>query len=377
VNQAAKATLRLLADDLTGALDTAAELTALCGPVRVVWDGLVPTDSQPESVALDSGTREAARDVAFARVKALAPALTGARIAYKKVDSLLRGHAAAELAACLDLGAWHHCIVAPAFPAQGRITRGGRVLVRQSDGDWAPVGKDDLLTALAAEKLPAQPGSLDAPLPSGVTVFDVETEDDLSRLVELGSRASAPVLWCGSGGLARALAGVTRVQPSATLKGPVLGLFGSDQAATARQLAACGACWIRIAEGSGADAARVARQLDASGVALASLDLPPALSRSEAAQRIEVVMTDLMHRLPRPGTLVAAGGETLRALCRGLGADFLQATGLIAPGIPRSVMGGGAWDGVEVVSKSGAFGTDTVWRDLLAGNGLPIGSNEA
>jgi hypothetical protein len=37
-------------------------------------------------------------------------------------------------------------------------------------------------------------------------------------------------------------------------------------------------------------------------------------------------------------------------------------------------MQGGAWDGIEVVSKSGAFGADTLWRDLLAGNGLPIGS---
>jgi len=40
-------------------------------------------------------------------------------------------------------------------------------------------------------------------------------------------------------------------------------------------------------------------------------------------------------------------------------------------------MCGGGWDGLDVVSKSGAFGTDTVWRDLLAGNGLLIGSNEA
>ena len=87
--------LRLLADDLTGALDTAAELTVLCGPVRVVWDGAATADLPPENVGLDSGTREAARDAAFARAEDLAPALAGAWIAYKKVDSLLRGHVAA------------------------------------------------------------------------------------------------------------------------------------------------------------------------------------------------------------------------------------------------------------------------------------------
>jgi uncharacterized protein YgbK (DUF1537 family) len=116
--------------------------------------------------------------------------------------------------------------------------------------------------------------------------------------------------------------------------------------------------------------------METAGVALASVDLPPGLTRGEAARRIETALTELTRRLPRPGTLIAAGGETLRALCRGLGARSLEATGLVAPGVPRSAMRGGAWDGVEVVSKSGAFGADTLWRDLLADNGLPTGSTE-
>jgi D-threonate/D-erythronate kinase len=33
-------------------------------------------------------------------------------------------------------------------------------------------------------------------------------------------------------------------------------------------------------------------------------------------------------------------------------------------------MQGGAWDGVEIVSKSGAFGPPTLWHDLLVENGL-------
>ena len=111
-------------------------------------------------------------------------------------------------------------------------------------------------------------------------------------------------------------------------------------------------------------------------MALASLDLPAGLARGEAARRIEAAFAELARSLPRPGTLIAAGGETLRALCRSLGARSLETTGLVAPGVPRSAMRGGAWDGVEVVSKSGAFGADALWRDLLAGNGLPIGSTE-
>jgi len=48
----------------------------------------------------------------------------------------------------------------------------------------------------------------------------------------------------------------------------------------------------------------------------------------------------------------------------------LQVTGRVEPGIPRSTLLGGRWSGVEVVSKSGAFGRDNLWRDLLEANGL-------
>jgi len=352
--------LRLIADDLTGALDSAAELTGLCGPVPLRWDG-----AAMGSLAMDSGTREASRDVAAARLRALAPVLRGADIAFKKNDSLLRGHVAAELAACMAVGDWRHVVIAPAFPAQGRITRGGRVLVRQADGTLVPVAAD-LGTLLAAEGLEARRGDPSAPLPPGLSLFDAEDDTDLARIVALGRAASGPVLWCGSGGLARALAGTATAEASTALLAPVLGLFGSDQGATARQLAACGDNAIGIAAGDQADAARVARLMDKAGVAMVRVALPDGLDRADAARRIAAVMAGLTQRLNAPGTLVAAGGETLRTICAALGASGLDAMGIVQPGVPRSVLRGGSWDGVAVVSKSGAFGGDTLWRDLLA-----------
>lgn len=354
--------LRLIADDLTGALDSAAELTGLCGPVPLRWDD---GGAIAGSLAMETGTREASRDVAIARVRAAAPALLGADIAFKKIDSLLRGHVAAELAACMEAGGWRHVVLAPAFPAQGRITRGGRVLVRQADGRVEAVASD-LASLLAVEGLQAQRGDPSAPLPPGLTVFDAEEEADLARIVALGRAASGPVLWCGSGGLARALAGSAPAAASTALRAPVLGLFGSDQAATARQLAACGSCAISVADGKDAAASRVTRQLAAAGVAMVSVALPDGLGRADAAQRIAAAMAGLTQRLPRPGTLAAAGGETLRAICDAVGARGLDAVGIVQPGVPRSEMRGGTWDGVAVISKSGAFGGDTLWRDLLA-----------
>jgi len=176
------------------------------------------------------------------------------------------------------------------------------------------------------------------------------------------------VLWCGSGGLAGALARGRRANAPLQLKRPVLGLFGSDQAATASQLAACADATVTLAEGEGG--ARVRRKLGDDGVALAKFSLADGLSRAEAAQRIARELTALITVLDPPGTLIVAGGETLKAACLALGAHALQVTGRIVPGLPRSVLQGGRWAGVDVISKSGAFGPCELWRDLLRDNPL-------
>lgn len=359
-------TLRLLADDLTGALDTAAEMTGLCGPVPVRWDS-APLKG---SAAFSSGTREAPRDAAMEAMGAFAPLLAGADIAFRKLDSLLRGNVAAELAACWATGFWRHCVLAPAFPAQGRITRHGGVFARRADGAFAPI----IMPDWAAENLVIHQGQTDQSLQDGITWFDAENDENLARIAALADTAKGPVLWAGSGGLARALAGESRARFNMKLQAPVLGLFGSDQPVTARQLAACDAIWLRMSDGS--EAPRIAQQL-AAGAAFVSVSLPGGTERAAAAKRIAEIFAGLIQSLPCPGTLLVAGGETLHAICDALGADGLIATGLVTPGVPRSMMKGGAWDGLPVISKSGAFGQDTFLRDLLAANHLPSGSTAA
>ena len=366
-------TLRLLADDLTGALDTAAEFVGIAGPVPVFW-GVQAPDALPPSAALDTGTREATAADAVAAAEASVPALRGSDLAYKKLDSLLRGHTLLEAAACFRTGGWTHGVFAPAFPYQGRVTRGGRQFARRPGGGWAPVGVD-LAAAFAAQGVLARAGRLDAPLLKGLTIFDAESDADLVRIAALGRAVTEPVLWCGSGGLARALAGDAAGPPSAVLHPPVLGLFGSDQPATARQLAACGDAAVLLPDAGPAGAALLRARLAEFGVAMASLDLPSGLERATAARRIAEGFGRLLRAVPRPGTLVVAGGETLKAVCLALEARCLEAVGQVAPGVPRSFLRGGAWDGVAVVSKSGAFGGDALWRDLLAGNGLLNGSD--
>jgi uncharacterized protein YgbK (DUF1537 family) len=358
--------LRLLADDLTGALDTSAELVGLFGPLEVYWSASSIAPNQP-SFAIDSGTRELSSEQAFAVVGELAPRLADATTAYKKIDSLLRGPWVAELDACLRTGAWDACIVAPAFVHQGRRTINGQQYARAADGGWSAVG-NKIVEQLQERKLEAKKSHPLTGVQAGINVFDAETDDDLDRIVEAGKKYSGKLLWCGSGGLASALARGKGVWVPDRLKGPVLGIFGSDHRTTLLQLAACESVLIRSADV--ASDIQGIRQALAKGVALVKLEAPAAASRTEVAERFSCAIASLNRSIDPPGSLIVAGGETLKAQAVAVGARALRVLGRLEPGIPKSVIEGGSWSGVEVISKSGAFGTADVLRKLLKQNGL-------
>ena len=124
--------------------------------------------------------------------------------------------------------------------------------------------------------------------------------------------------------------------PCPALPRPVLALIGSDHAVSRAQVAS------------------VPVGLRGAMVVCA---LPDGIERDEARRRIgERFAAVLREQAERPGTLFVTGGETLRDLCVTLGASHLEVDGEIEPGVPTSVLRGGAWDGQRIVSKSGAFG---------------------
>ena len=362
--------LRLIADDLTGALDTAAQFVGRAGPVPVLWR--MPA-TPPPSAAMDIGTREQnatwAAAVATETAALLQPA-SGA-VAFKKIDSLLRGHSGLELAHCFRaLPSLSHCIIAPAFPFQRRVTRGGRQYANTGDA-WQIVG-EDLAATLAAEGLAVRQARPGDPVPPGISLWDAETDADLHRIVA-GATGLSGVLWCGSSGLAGAIAGPhpPRTEPLAR---PILGLFGSDHPVTLRQLDAAGQHRLVLPDGGTANARLLTRRLTAFGAALVGFALSPGLTRPDAARQITREMTALLDHVAPPRTLVVAGGETLRALSverariavaalnphAGEGGLFgRQDIDVSAPLIARCVR-----DGMDVV---GPVPGDTVFVKLRAG----------
>lgn len=344
--------LSLIADDLTGALDTAAEFVPLLGPVRTLWGAPVAT---ADALAFDAATREGTADAAEAAVFAAATRLdlAGTAIAYLKLDSLLRGHAGAEIAACVAAGRFSHVIIAPAFPFQNRRTRAGRQWA-PLDGAWRATGEDIAATLGQRGHAVTLAGPGDA-LPAGISLWDAEVDADLASLVAAARAVpEARILWCGSGGLAGALAAASTSPAAPTLAAPLIGLFGTDHPVTRGQLDRAGAATLTVSDiAAGADA--ITRRLVTEPAAFVRLALP-ALERAEAARRIAADLGRLADAIARPSTLVSGGGETLRALLSHLGAEGLDVIGRLEPGVPVARLVGGRWAGVTVVSKSGAFG---------------------
>ena len=91
----------------------------------------------------------------------------------------------------------------------------------------------------------------------------------------------------------------------------------------------------------------------------------------------EVDLIDLRD-YPMPfydGDTEAADGlpekaRALKALMLAVEACALRVVGRLEPGLPKSVIQGGRWAGVDVISKSGAFGPPELWFSLLRQNRL-------
>ena len=116
----------ILADDLTGAADSAIAFARRRVPARVVWGDTLP-QVLPDAMVLayDAATRELdATHAALRHREVLQRFLHSPVRLFKKIDSTMRGSPAEEIAAILDDFLAREpatCVViATSFPAMGR-----------------------------------------------------------------------------------------------------------------------------------------------------------------------------------------------------------------------------------------------------------------
>ncbi|WP_157271834.1 four-carbon acid sugar kinase family protein [Azohydromonas aeria] len=338
--------LRILADDLTGALDCAAAFGAGV-PVHL---------GRPAATAATAGlpveiVATATRDVPPGELPALlAPSvewLRGAGVAFKKVDSLLRGNTFHEASWLAGQGGFEGIVFAPAFPAQGRVTEAGQQWIVRPGEARTPARAETIAQVLGAQ--------------AGLWVPDVRSDAEMDAVAALALQpGAARRLWCGSAGLAHALARRMGVPSAGAAAAPVAGppmLVSASHHAVSREQ------W-RVLRGSrwadqchaGTDPASLRREA-AGYPRLIDLSPETLITAGEAAALLERQAALIARHAPRPGALVVVGGDTLLALCRALGAGGLRsAPALERPGWGSAQLVGGRWDGLVCHTRSGAFG---------------------
>jgi uncharacterized protein YgbK (DUF1537 family) len=339
----------VLADDLTGALGSAARLKAGGLDPVVVWR---PEDLRepPRAAVIDMRTRDAP----------LGPRATAARWAERlrelgcrrfeqRIDSTLRGAPAEELAGLLEGAGLTDAIVVavPAFPDAGRVCAGG-----------IQAGVDVAARLFGGAQV-VRPEALRSAIEAGATrlVVDGESEKDLLAAAEAVD--GLDVVTVSSGGW-------LKYHPRA--RGEfVLVVLGSNTELNHRQLARLrGRGDVAIAADAHAPAAGARTRVVQTILGDEPDDLHRDPSLADRAADEAATLLEIAHaRDERCRGIVASGGHMASRLVDALGAERLAVTGEVAPLCPRGTVAGGPWSGLSVITKGGLIGDDHTLAALV------------
>jgi uncharacterized protein YgbK (DUF1537 family) len=394
--------IRVLADDLTGAIDGAAPfvragLRATLALTRA--SGACGTRDAMSSDVLACSTDTRCTEDGPAAQSVLehlqAHPVLPHDVLVKKIDSLLRGPWGAEVDAALLASGKRLAVVCPALPRMQRSLRGGVLW-----NHHAPVPHGQLF---AGEPSRAPQAALQScgdrlgwhhrqaesagPLPEqGVLLFDAQTDAHLDALVAAYWPRRHDVLWVGSSGLTAAIARHGAPHAPALLRQappkPLVLAVGTRSQYTTEQLNYLWqqAPWQYATCAPGA--ARVARCGRVTVVYPPEEDLAPAVATARIAElALACARAGQRERESARAEgddhahwLAIVGGNTLAAALERLRADHMGILGSAHAGFEAlQWQPPGPHRPLEIWSRSGRFGVpDDLWqlcRDHVTGTG--------
>jgi len=399
--------LGLIADDLTGALDTGVQFQQK-GLTTVVPFKYGRSFQDMGVVAFNSNTRHEKREVAFRRVFQLTRRLKG-RILFKKVDSTLRGNVAAEIMAMLEASGLHKAILAPAFPTQGRTLEEGilkfygtpfhRTAYREAfspplDTSFVPElmerGLGEKVGHLGREALKHGPLKLSERIRGArerVILVDSWNRRDLRLIGQAWwSFLRDEALICGSAGLAKEIdlgEPPRRTTPfrMRRKKGPLLLVSGSRHEKTLNQVRrVLKVLGFPLVEPDMADftnplksaqeirkvARLVGDALDRSKGVVLSTSFREMVKGNEdqVAQSLGKVVGHVLRR-HEISSLILSGGDVAMEVCQNLRSGGMRIETEILQGIPLSSLLDGPWKGLPIVTKGGGLGDPNAFLEVI------------
>lgn len=408
--------LAIIADDLTGAMDTGVQfakqgLRTVVSLSDRLGEGVA---AGADVIVLNTNSRPDEPSVASAKVLACGRYVRelGVKRVYKKIDSTLRGNVGAELDALMDAWGVATAIMTPAFPAVGRAVVGGLLLIKgvpwektqYAEGSGADTSFiPDLIGSkrrtAAVELVEVERGDFTlasrlrilADRGVGVIVVDAVTERDLATIARAAVATGLDRVLCGSGGLAEELpqalgvVGRKRARPAAPKADrPALVVAGTVNRVTIEQVrnaqrqkkaAVLEVLPTALRRDAAAQRERVAaacqealaknQDLIVATVPLSTEVGATMMSRDSA---VAATLGPMVASAMRPGDwagLVVTGGDTAVSVCEAMGVGALAIEGEVEPGVPYGRLLEGPLAGLLVVTKAGGFGSpDAITRAI-------------
>ncbi len=352
----------ILADDLTGALDTAAQF-----PGKAVV--LVDQDYRVEAevVAVSSDSRYLSPPQAKKKVSAILESFPKPAHLYKKVDSTMRGNVGAELEA-VKRYTGSRIPFTPAFPEQGRVIVDGNLLVDGvplEDTQYAedlPIRSSSIIELLKANST-LNPSFWEDGWGDVLVFRDIRSREELRQAFRSIVERGAEKVMGGSAGLAMELSryiGLIEAEKPSS-RSPILVVSGSRNKTTIEQLEELSR-HIAVHEVGVKDLlGRVAEALKNGEDAAIASYLGGTLDYGKWRMLPSLVksLTSFI------GGIILVGGETTRLILTTLSAKAVRIGGSIEEGVAAGWIIGGALDGKPIVTKAGGFGRRETLLKLL------------
>lgn len=347
--------IAIIADDLTGALDTASPFACRGLDVRVALDSDAIDDAlklSPDVIAVSTNSRGLPPDQASLTARSAAERLRSWKpdLILKKIDSRLKGNIGPETLAIAQVFQPTRIIAAPAVPDQGRIVRRGHV---EGMGVEAALDVAACFTGLSI----------------AVSVPDTESKNDLSHVAETWRPGDGKLFVCARG---LAVAFAERVAKNIAPKkfkatSPVIMAIGSRDPVTLKQISVLRAkadnCIVVEAPQGQVPASHGEGSVN---IFICSGEM--ATSPNAVAEIFAQSITSEIIRT-RPSTLLLTGGDTAVAILRALECRILQVCGEAAPGLPWFDIHMGSGHHITTISKSGGFGSPEILSRLVVPEG--------
>lgn len=400
----------LIADDFTGALDTAVQFAKKGIPTLVTidcditWDEVSP---EIQVLSINAETRHLTAQAAYEIVKRIVQRLyiPGKTYLYKKTDSSLRGNIGSEIAAVMEGTDATSFYFAPAFPRNGRTTENGKQYCYGKEIHHS-VFADDLLEPVNSSNIEdiihQQTAVRTLSVPTGnyssafemntaaktIYIFDASTQDDLDALAKVALKSNRLELCGGSAGFAAGLSHFLPGQSTISVRpgksASRMYLVGSINPTSLEQIAYAAKCGYPVLSLTAEQRIRpdyfsspqaepflalVTQHLATHNICIVctvthqdqlndTLEYSKQLYMAESDISTQIVknigmLTSKVAQRTQIGSIVVFGGDTLLGVMNSLGSYELEPIDEVCSGV---VVSQTLHSGPQIISKAGGFG---------------------